>query len=61
MHTVNSRQDVLELLGAVAVAFDEGARLGKVSDIYVDRDGCRLQGVAITTPTAVRIRTPVLR
>ena len=46
---MNSRADVLELLGAVAVAFDEGARLGTVSDIYVDRKECRLKGVAITT------------
>ena len=46
---MNSRADVLELLGAVAVAFDEGARLGTVADFYVDRKECRLKGVSITS------------
>lgn len=46
---MNSRDDALELLGGLAVAFNEGVRLGTVADIYVDRKGCCLTGVAIST------------
>lgn len=43
------RERSLGLLGVLAVAYQEGARLGKVSDIFVDRKGCRVTGLAIST------------
>ena len=46
---MNVRRGVLGLMGVLAVAYEEGVRLGKVSDIYVDRKGCRITGIAIST------------
>lgn len=46
---MNVRRGVLGLLGVLAVAHEEGVRLGKVSDIYVDRKGCRITGIAVST------------
>lgn len=43
------RDSISELHGNLVVSYDEGDRLGNVSDVYFDKQSCRIKGISLSS------------